>query len=57
MYIYLPGEGKLREERDEGREEGGERERERERDVANGRTRGEIIHYILGHNAAHPKQW
>jgi len=55
MYIYLPGEGKLREERDEGREEGGERERER--DVANGRTRGEIIHYILGHNAAHPKQW
>ena len=30
MYIYLPGEGKLREERDEGREEGGQRERERE---------------------------
>lgn len=34
-----------------------ERERGREKDGASGRTQGEIIHYVLGHNVAHLKQW
>lgn len=33
------------------------KERMRDRDAASGRTRREIIHYVLGHNVAHPKQW